>query len=157
MPKITLQGGMHLEVPNREENRADVMSVMDPRERDRARGFKPIRIALPGPTPAAGTLYIPGPESGYIWNLKLVSVQLATNGTALIYINSSAPSTSAVPLRLIANMNEATTSAYVTTYSSSQVLLMPDEGIYVNATQNLNSVFLAAAEVPAEMVFRVYD
>jgi len=74
-----------------------------------------------------------------------------------VYINSSAPVGGAVPLRLIANMNTATTSAYVTTYSSSQVLLLPDEGIYLNATQNLNSVFLAAAEVPAEMVFKAYD
>lgn len=157
MPAVHIQGGARIEIPNREENRADITQVMDARERDRARGFKPIRVALPGPTPAGGTLYIPGPESGYVWNLKLVSVQLATNGTALVYINSSAPVGGAVPLRLIASMNTATTSAYVTTYSSSQVLLMPDEGIYVNATQNLNSVFLAAAEVPAEMVFRVYD
>ena len=157
MPKLTLQGGMRLEIPNREEIRHDVASVMDERERVRARGFKPIRIALPGPSPAGQTLYVPGPESGYVWNLKLVSVQLATNGTCLVYITSSAPSTSAVPLRLIANLNIATTSNYVTTYSSSQVLLMPDEGIYLNASQNLNAVFLAAAEVPAEMVFKAYD
>jgi hypothetical protein len=157
MPAVTLQGGMRLEIPNREEIRHDVTAVMDQRERVRARGFKPIRVALPGPVPAGGTLYIPGPESGYIWNLKLVSVQLAANGTCLVYINSSAPVGGAVPLRLIANMNTATTLNYVTTYSSSQVLLMPDEGIYLNASQNLAAVFIAAAEVPAEMVFKAYD
>jgi len=157
MPKVHIQGGLAVEIPNREEIRHDITSVMDQRERVRARGFKPIRVALPGPSPAAGTLYIPGPESGYVWNLKLVSVQLASNGTCLAYISSSAPSASAVPLRLVANMNTASTSNYVTTYSSSQVLLMPDEGIYLNASQNLNAVFLAAAEVPAEMVFKAYD
>lgn len=157
MPKLTLQGGMHLEIPNRDEIRTDVASVMDERERSRARGFKPIRIALPGPTPGAGTLYIPGPESGYVWNLKLISVQLAANGTCLVYINSSAPVGGAVPLRLIASLNTATTASYVTTYSSSQILLMPDEGIYLNASQNLSAVFLTAAETPAEMVFKAYD
>jgi hypothetical protein len=157
MPRLHIQGGVEVEIPNREEIRSDVTSVMDARERNRARGFKPIRVALPGPVPAGGTLYIPGPESGYVWNLKLVSVQLASNGSCLVYINSSAPVGGAVPLRLIANMNTATTSAYVATYSSSQVLLMPDAGIFLNATQNLNSVFLAAAEVPAEMVFKAYD
>jgi hypothetical protein len=157
MPVVQIQGGAKLEIPNRKEIREELAASLDERERSRARGFKPIRVALPGPTPAGGTLYIPGPESGYIWNLKLVSVQLATNGSCLVYINSSAPVGGAVPLRLIANMNTATTSAYVTTYSSSQVLLLPDEGIYLNATQNLNSVFLAAAEVPAEMVFKAYD
>ena len=157
MPVVTIQGGAKFEIPNRKEIREDLAASLDEREQSRARGFKPIRIALPGPTPAVGTLYSPGPESGYVWNLKLISVQLAAAGTALVYINSSAPVGGAVPLRLIANLNTATTTSYVTTFSSSQILLMPDEGIYVNASQNLSAVFMTAAETPAEMVFKAYD
>jgi|SRR5271165_2999584 len=159
MPKVIFQGGMHLEIPNREEIRADMTAALDERELSRSRGFKPIRVARPGPVPAASTLFLQdaAPESGYLWNLKLISVQLATNGTCLVYIASSAPSTSSVPLRLIANLSVTTTSAYVVTFSSSQVLLLPDEGIYLNATQNISSVFLTAAEVPAEMAFKAYD
>ena len=44
MPKLTLQGGMHLEIPNREENRADVAQVMDERELAAARGVKWMRL-----------------------------------------------------------------------------------------------------------------
>jgi len=160
MPSVTLQGGMRLEIPNREEIRHDMTSVMDARERVRARSFKPVRILQPGSGALTQFLGSFGPEQGYVWNLKLLSVQLAATGTLLAYLASSAPSTSATPGRLIGNFGNATGLGQVEKWSSSQVLMQPGEGIYLVATgsgANLSQVFLTAAEVPAEMVFKAYD
>lgn len=160
MPKITLQGGMHLEVPNREENREDVARVMDERQLVQARGFKPIRVAEPGNGTLTQFLGNYGPEQGYVWNLKLISVQLASTGTVLAYLATSAPSTGATPARLIGNFGNVTGTGLVEKWSSSQIIMQPGEGIYLVSTgagANLNSIFVAAAEMPAEMVFKVYD
>lgn len=160
--KVQIKAGAEIDVPTREEIRGDIhdgwTDYLSALERNRAKGAKPIRIARPGPSPAAGTLFLTdaAPESGYLWNLKLVSVQLASAGTALIYIATSAPSSGSTPLRLIANLSTSNTNQ-VATWSSSQVILYPDEGLYVSATQNINAVFLAAAEVPAEMFYKIYD
>jgi hypothetical protein len=160
--KVLIKAGAEIDVPTREEVRADIHSgwreYLTELERAKARGIKPIRIARPGPSPAAGTLFMvdAAPESGYLWNLKLVSVQLAAAGTVLVYVASSAPSTSQTLLRLIANMSTSNANQ-VTTWSSSQLILYPDEGLYVSATQNINAVFVTAAEVPAEMYYKIYD
>jgi hypothetical protein len=162
MAKVLIKAGAEIDVPTRDEVRADIHDgwhdYLSAIERQRARGVKPVRIARPGPTPAAGTLFLTdaAPESGYLWNVKILSVQLASAGTVLAYIASSAPSTSGTPRTLIANMG-ASSANQVTTWSSSQLILYPDEGIYLVATQNISAAFLAAAEVPAEMFYKIYD
>lgn len=159
--KVLIKAGAEIDVPTRDEVRQDIHSAWSDYQaqlREKARGIKPIRIARPGPSPAAGTLFVTdaAPESGYLWNLKLISVQLAAAGTLLTYIASSAPSAGSTPLRLIAN-NTTSNANQVVTFSSSQVILYPDEGVYLSATQNISAVFLAAAEVPAEMFYKIYD
>jgi len=159
--KVLIKAGAEIDVPTRSEVREDIHGAWRDYQaelRQKARGIKPIRIARPGPVTAASTLFLTdaAPESGYLWNLKLVSVQLAAAGTLLTYIASSAPSTSSTPLRLIAN-NLTSNANQVVTFSSSQVILYPDEGLYLSATQNINAVFLTAAEVPAEMFYKIYD
>jgi hypothetical protein len=160
MPKVTVQGGLHVEIPNREEIRTDVASVMDERQRVAARGFKPVRYAQPGNGTLTQFFGNFGPEQGYVWNLKLLSVQLASSGTVLAYLASSAPSTGATPARLIANFGNVAGLGLVEKWSSSQIIMQPGEGIYLVALgsgANISEVFLAAAEMPAEMVFKVYD
>ena len=160
MPVVTIQGGAKFEVPNRKEIREDLAASLDERERSRARGFKPVRIAQPGNGTLTQFLGNFGPEQGYVWNLKLLSVQLAATGTVLAYLASSAPSTGATPGRLIGNFGNATGVGLVEKWSSSQILMQPGEGLYLVATgsgANLSEIFLTAAEVPAEMAFKAYD
>ena len=159
--KVLIKAGAEIDVPTRSEVREDIHGAWRDYQaelRAKARGIKPIRIARPGPAPAAGTLFLTdaAPESGYLWNLKLVGVQLAAAGTLLTYIASSAPGTGATPLRLIAN-NLTSNANQVASWSSSQVILYPDEGLYLAATQNITAVFVTAAEVPAEMYAKIYD
>ncbi len=157
MASFTIQGGAKVEIPQRDEIRDDMRGAIAERDRQHARGFKPMRVSGPGPSPAASTLYIAyGPESGYLWNLKLISVQLASAGTVLAYITSGAPGAGSTPQRLIANMSTSNVNQVVT-FSSSQVMLLPDESVYLSATQNISAWFLAAAEVPAEMAWKAYD
>lgn len=161
MAAVTLRAGMTLEIPNQKEIAAIVAEEHHraaEAEFVKARGIKPVRIARPGPSPAAQTLYVvdAAPESGYLWNVKLISVQLASAGTCLAYIASSAPPTGATPQKAIANMSTSSTTQ-VATYSGVQALLYPDEGIFLSATQNINAVFISAIEVPAEMFAKIYS
>jgi hypothetical protein len=160
--KVLIKAGAEIDVPTREEVRADIHSgwrdYLTELERTKARGIKPIRIARPGPATAASTLFVvdAAPESGYLWNLKLVSVQLAAAGTGQLYVASSAPPTGVTPRSLIADLNTSKANQ-VASWSSSQMILYPDEGLYLSFTQNINAVFVTAAEVPAEMYYKIYD
>jgi hypothetical protein len=162
MAKILIKAGAEIDIPTREELQhdihgavRDVMTAESERQRARARGFVPLRLT--GPIGGKTTFLLDAvPESGYVFNLKLLSVQLASAGTLLAYIASSAPATGATPSRLIANASTSNANQ-VMTWSSSQVLVYPDESIYLVATQNMNVYFLIAAQVPAEMVYKVYD
>jgi hypothetical protein len=145
--RTLIAGGQYIDVPTLDEIRAEV----DAAERTRLRGVKAVRVSGPGPSPAAGTLYIlNGPGSGYIWSLRLISAQLASAGTVLAYISSSAPSAGATPQRLIANLSTSGTGQ-VATFGKAQAMLYADESVYLSATQNITAFFLAAWEVPAEM------
>lgn len=158
MPKVLIRGGMTVEIPDRHEIGAQFREELDARQLSRARGFKPIRMAVPG----NGTLtqFVPnGPEQGYVWNLKLLTVQLAATGTVQAFLASSAPATGSLPARLITDFGVTGTSQ-VEKWSSSQVLLMPGEGLYLSVTgsgANLNEIFYTAVEAPAEMVYKLYD
>ena len=159
MPEVRIQGGMRLMVPDRGEHRDDLRAVLDEqeKERERARSFKPMRIASPGPSPAAKTVFVPLPEQGYAWNLKLVSVQLASADTVQLFIATSAPSTTSVLLTLISNFGASATSQ-VDKWSASQVILNPGEGLYIAAAaQNITAFCILADQAVAEMVYKLYD
>jgi len=107
MPKVTLQGGTHLEIPNRDENREDVARVMDERELVQARGVKWMRLPEMYGTPAAsalvmdeahGTLVV-GPEQGYTWSLMRIVVDgLTASSTAPDIVNMYRNSINSAPL-----------------------------------------------------------
>lgn len=95
MPKVTLQGGMHLEIPDREENRADVATVINQQELTYARGIKWMRMPIITGTPAGSALTldeshgaaIVGPEGGYAWSLLRIVVDGMTAGTTPDVLN----------------------------------------------------------------------
>jgi hypothetical protein len=157
--KVLIKAGAEIDVPTRAEVAEDIHAAwrdhFDAQQRARARGIKAIRFSAPGPVPAVSTLFLPdGPNTGYIWVLRLMSVQLASAGTVLAYITSAAPATSATPQRLIANYSTSSTSQ-VTTFPSGAAMIYPAESVYLSATTNIAAYFLAMWEVPAEMEYRL--
>jgi hypothetical protein len=150
MARTIIKAGGVLDTPSMAELRAE----FDLRDRQRGRGIKMIRASSIGPSPAASTLMLPsGPDAGYIWSLRLLSAQLASSGTLLAYITSSAPATGATPQRAVYNGASAITQ--VTTFPSAACMLYPGEGIYLNAGQNISSWFMAGWEVPSEMEWKL--
>lgn len=160
MARILIKAGAEIDVPTRDEVREDihaaVRQVESDRQRQRARGVVPLRLS--GPITGSKTSYLLDavPESGYVFNVKLLSVQLAVAGTVLVYISSSAPIGGATPMRLVANASTSSLNQ-VMTWSSSQLLVYPDESLYMVGSQVMNVYFLTAFQVPAEMVYKTYD
>jgi hypothetical protein len=106
MPSVHLQGGMKLEIPNREENRADVARVMDERELVNARGVKWMRLPEIYGTASGSALtldeahgsLIVGPEQGYLWALTRIVIDGMTTGATPDVLNMYRNSTGSAPL-----------------------------------------------------------
>lgn len=157
MPSTLIRGGVEVEIPNRKENREDFATTLRKHEMAKARTVKPWRRAG-WLSPQAQDVYVNGPDSGYSWNLKLVSVQLATSDTVSLYVTSSAPENATTPLLLLISTFGASASNQVATFSSSQVQLSPDEGLYIVAsTHNIAGYAVFAEQVMAERSYAAYD
>ena len=158
--EVLIKAGAVVDVPTSAEVTQTIQQAWrdqaDAQQRAEARGIKAIRLSAPGSSPAAKTLYIAnGPEPGYLWSVRLLSVQLASADTVLAYITSSAPGTGATPQRLIANMSTSSANQVVT-FTSASCLLNPAESVYLAAAaQNITAYFLAGWEVPAEMAYKI--
>lgn len=140
---------------SREDFLNDVAAAQERRERVNARTLKWWSEAQANT--AAGGIFVPLPEAGYDWNLKLVSAQLSASATLQAFIASSAPSTGSTPLRLISNFGAAATSQ-VATWSSSQVYLRRSEGLWLlPSAGTINAWFVTAEQVMAEMAYKAYD
>jgi hypothetical protein len=135
---------------------AEIRAEMDLRERQLGRGIKYIRLSGPGPSPAAQTLYIAnGPEVGYIWALRLLSVQVSSADTLIAYVTSSAPSTGLTPQRLISTFG-ASNLNQVATFGTAQAMLYGGEGVYLSAAaHDITAWHLTAWEVPSEMEWKL--
>lgn len=156
MTSYKLHAGTILEVPSTAEIAHEIAMREAIRDRERARTQKWTSQGQ-GNT-VTGAIFIgPFAESGYAWNLKLVSVQLDSADTVQAFIASSAPSTGATPYRLISNFGASATSQ-VTTWSSSQVYLRSDEGLYLKpAAHNIIAWYVTAEQTMAEMQAKSYD
>lgn len=156
MAKYRLQAGMTLDIPNADEIRRTMAEEWDARDRAKVRTVK--WTSQTSNNTSTGGLFIgPFAESGYTWNLKLVSVQLSAADTVQAFIASSAPSAGATPQRLISNFGTSAASQ-VATWSSSQVYLRSDEGLYLlPASKNITAWFVTAEQTMAEMQAKSYD
>jgi hypothetical protein len=164
MPKITLQGGMHLEVPNREENREDVARVMDERELVQARGLKWMRLPVLLGTPAGSAVTIDGahgqppvgPESGYAWSLRRIVVDGMTTGATPDVINmyrNSAGGTQAPLWQFNGNNFGYTFGRLEMTLTGGDSLTFASVGTFA-ATGTIR-VTGELVEVPAEMLYKI--
>lgn len=165
MAQQVIRGGAPVDIPTTDEIGAEVdqrwrafydrqQAIADARERERVRTIKPVRAA--GPSGAkAQSFFIPGPDSGYMWNVKLISVQVDSADTVQAFIATAAPATGATPRSLISNFGASATSQVVT-FSSDQILLNPDEGLWLNAAaHNITAYYITAIEVMAERISEV--
>jgi len=155
MPAVTIQGGMKVEIPNREEIRQDFSDMWDQRERVAAKGLKPMRFIGVPPVPATqigtGTSFnIPyAPEPGYTWNIRIVAAQLGTAASLFGGIGFGEGDTK-VPL--IATVSTASLTFPVTTFSSGQMFLNGGEtlALWASATVTLTAFGLWVIQSPAE-------
>jgi hypothetical protein len=165
MAQQMIRGGTPVDIPSTAEIGAEVdqrwrqfydrqQAIADARERERARTIKPVRASGPSAAKAA-SFFIPGPDSGYMWNVKLISVQLDSADTVQAFIATAAPGTGATPRSLISKFGASDTTQVVT-FSSDQILLNPDEGLWLTAAaHSITAYFVTAIEVMAERIAEV--
>ncbi len=128
------------------------------REMERVRGVKPIRFEeFPGLNQA---VLKSGPEQGWVWDLKLLSLEMsAPTSQAGVYIGEQ-PTLGTTPgtvpaKRMIGLWTVSNWSQALFTWSSHQVLLQPGDVITVDCVAAgvlANEVFGMAVAIPAEMV-----
>jgi hypothetical protein len=141
---------------SRGEFLADLKTVTDAQERIASRTLK--WWSETGINMVAGGLFIPLPDQGYDWNLKLISMQLSGSTTAQAFIASSAPSAGSTPPRLISIFGATTASALVEKFSSSQVYVRRGEGVWLlPAADTINAWFVTAEQAMSEMAYKAYD
>jgi hypothetical protein len=95
VPQVKIQGGMTLEIPNRDEIREDMAGVWDAQQRRLVRGIKWMRLpaTLSGAvkssaiTLGTGTGQIVGPEQGYAWAMRRLVVGGLTAGATPDVVN----------------------------------------------------------------------
>ena len=130
------------------------------RDRESMRGKKRMELAIPV-TPPATSVFVGqqlgqntgnGPEEGYIWSLRMVSIVLAGTGTLTVYKGSSSGDTRR-PLWATGTGQPV----QVATWSSDQARIRHGEGIYIVGSANLTAVFVSAWQVPAEREGEFYD
>ncbi len=129
--------------------------------REYARGLKPIRFEE-FPKLNQATL-VSGPEQGFVWDLKLLSLQMsAPTSQAGVYIGDQ-PSLGTTPgtvpaRRMIGLWTASNWSQALFTWSSHQVIMQPGDQLVVDCVAAgvlANEVFGIAVAVPAEMIGKI--
>lgn len=97
----------------------------------------------------ASTVTIGGPDSGYIWSVKLVSAQLSVAGTLSLYPGDA---TNVAPFATIPGVTNGTNIEAVGTFTSNAVLLKDQRNmtLFFSAGTILNWR-IQVKQVPAEM------
>ena len=114
------------------------------------RGVKRTRFAYIV-TPAASTFTIPGPEQGFIWDVRLITGTLSASDSVAAYAGDSATN------RLVAYTGAPGAApaqpVFVINPSSRSVMIDPGESVFLQTSGagNLVKVMIAAIQVPAEM------
>lgn len=157
MAQLTIAGGRSYDVASPAEVKQIVADQL--REREHARGIKPLRRDTALITPA-GTRFTAAdaitPESGYVWAVRILSVQLASAGTGEAFITSDTNTavTTSAQRRLLAAFG--TSSQYqVATFNSGACILNGDEGLFLSFSQNITAYMVAGWEVPAQMAYKL--
>jgi hypothetical protein len=153
--KVLIKAGAEIDVPTRDEVRADIhdawRSYEAERERIRARGVKWVRIAVNDPlVPHNETIY--GPEAGYVWKLSRFTATLSAADSIALYVGDSANN------RLIGFTPSVTgQTLYVIGFSGPSEVLLGGETLYAatSGTGRFSQYYLSAWQVPEEMQWKL--
>ena len=157
MADVLIQGGQRFQTTTPDEVR-EIIAQARIAERgallEELRGVKLLRRDAPVTTPALTRITTNDnitPESGYVWAVLMVSAQLASAGTFQAFITSDTDTTktAAMQRRLVAS--GASNQYQAIAIPKNACVLLPGEGLFLNAGQNIISYFLSGWEVPAEM------
>jgi hypothetical protein len=155
MTKTLMRAGFELETVTPDEARGIIHQEM--RQFFQARAKKRMEVTFPVLTPATTVFLGPSevagmPEEGYIWSLKMVSVNFSATSTLNIYKATSSGDT-----RRPLCPTLATQTVQSFTWSSDQARLRHGEGLYLTGSANITGVYVAAWQAPSEMESEVYD
>ena len=100
-------------------------------------------------TPNTTTVTIPGPDSGYVWSLKLAAAQLSAAGALSVYPGEV---TTVAPLGIASSVvNGGNNEAFIT-WTSNVVVLKDQRSLTLFAgSQTILSYRVNVKQVPAEM------
>lgn len=90
------------------------------------------------------TWTVPGPDSGYAWSLKLVSVTMAS-GIVSVYLGDN---TLTAPVAF----NTVATTNPIFPFTSNVVVMTDGRSLTLSSTSAMTAVKIMAKQVPAEMV-----
>ncbi len=160
MAKVVIRAGAEIDVPTRAEVAEDLRSIWEEqrqiesaRERERLRTMKRVELFVPI-SPAANNIFIGqtitanegnGPELGYVWSVRMVSITLSGTGTLTVYKSSSSGDT-----RRPVWYSGTGQPVQVALWSSDQLRIRPGEGLYLVGSTTLAGVFMSAWEIAAE-------
>ena len=155
----TIRGGGQIDAVTPTEMRQfynEQQDIEAARERERFRAVKLLRRDSSLTTPAQSrltTIDSITPESGYIWCILMVSAQLASSSSLQAFITSDTSATfatSAVQRRLVASTS--TNNQYpALAIPKNACILLPGEGLLLNAGANIQSYFMSGWMLPEEM------
>jgi hypothetical protein len=163
MPELEIKGGMRVFIPNRQEIGDEFDERADARERRLARGWKHMDIpeTLRG-TPAnsaitlgVGTGQICGPESGYVWVVKALTVTgLTASSTTPDVVNFYKNDRFSGPIWWQLNGNQ-----FAQTFSNLQKVLKSGETLSLKSSGTIAATGLIIVsgevdEMPAEQLFK---
>ena len=96
---------------------------------------------------------VPGPDSGYTWSLKLVSVTLSAAGTLAIFLGDNVNS---APIGGGASVIMGGLNVVNDTFTSNTVIVQDQRAITLLAAGgNIGAIKVIAKQVPSEMVAKL--
>ena len=99
-------------------------------------------------SPNAGTVQVPGPDSGYVWSLKLVSAQLSAAGALSVYPGEN---NAVAPYGASLSTVNGANNEVVMTFTSNVVVIKDQRSLFLASGVNILSYRILVKQVPAEM------
>lgn len=142
-------GSYDVELLTADEVSHSMAHAFDAYLRERYRGIDYLEFTANGG--GAATYTFQGPETGYVWSLKMVSVVLSASGSVLVFPGSS---TGVAPLAAGAAQSIAGQFWFVTTWGSDSAIIKQGRAVTIqtSSTGGLGNLRIMAEQVPAEMI-----
>lgn len=164
MAEVRIQAGAVIDIPTGREIKDTFSAELDARERQKARGFKWMRLPIYTGTPASSAVTIDpkanggvilGPESGYAWSLRRIVIDGMTSGTTPDVINMYRNSVTAQPPLWQFNGNN-----FGYTFGRLEMVITGGDALYFASVGTFAAtgqirVSGELVEVPAEMLYRL--